>query len=180
MNKNNFEQNLTLNNNKLNKNYSERNQTLFNNNFNAINSDSPQTKHNKSLIYNKFHIKKNHHDNNKHVTKSKNYKYIKNPVSISTNIPMTYNDAITCKNKEYWKKAIVNELNNLYGNKIMTYVENVPKGKNVISTRWVFTKKTDEDNNIIKFRARLVARGFSQKEGIDFNHTYSPTLNRLY
>ena len=71
MNKNNFEQNLTLNNNKLNKNYSERNQTLFNNNFNAINSDSPQTKHNKSLIYNKFHIKKNHHENNKYVTKVK-------------------------------------------------------------------------------------------------------------
>jgi len=37
---------------------------------------------------------------------------------------------------------------------------------------WVFTTKTDEDNNIIKYMARLVARGFSQKEGIDFDLAY--------
>jgi len=77
---------------------------------------------------------------------------------------MTYNEAITCKNKEYWKNAINNELNNLYDNKIMTYIKNIPKGQNVISTRWVITTKTDEDNNIIKFKAPLVARGFNQKE----------------
>jgi len=41
----------------------------------------------------------------------------------------------------------------------------------------VFTTKTDEDNNIIKFKACLVARGFNQKEGVDFDLTYSPTLN---
>jgi len=42
----------------------------------------------------------------------------------------------------------------------MTYIKNIPKGQNVISTRWVITTKTDEDNNIIKFKAPLVARGF--------------------
>ena len=162
LNKNNFEQNLILYNNKLNKNYSEQNQTLFNNNFNANNSEKKSN--NKIFINNKFHIKKNHHDNNKHVTKSKNNKYIKNLISISTNISMTYNNAITYKNKEYRKDVINNELNNLYDNKIMTYVKNIPKGQNVISTRWVFTTKTDEDNNVITFKTRLVARGFRKKE----------------
>ena len=59
----------------------------------------------------------------------------------------------------------------------MTFIKNIPKGQNVISTKWVFTTKTDENNKTTKFKARLVARGFSQKEGIDFDLTYSPTLN---
>jgi len=133
-------------------------------------------KQNIIVINNKFHIKKNHNENN-HFSKSIDNKNVKKLVSISINIQLTYNEAINCKNKEYWKNAINNELNNLYDNNIMTYVRNIPKGQNIISTKWVFTTKTDEDNNIIKFKARLVARGFSQKEGVDFDLTYSPTLN---
>ena len=174
MNKNNFKQNQTLFNNNLNKNNFEQNQTLLNNN--NLN-ENIQTKHkNKFIDYNKFHINK-YHKNNKNFTKNNDNINNKNLVSISTNIPLTYNDAITCKNKEYWKNAIKNELNNLYDNKIMTFIKNIPKGQNVISTKWVFTTKTDENNKTTKFKARLVARGFSQKEGIDFDLTYSPTLN---
>jgi len=58
----------------------------------------------------------------------------------------------------------------------MTFIKIIPKGQNVISTWWVFTSKTEKDNDIIKFMAWLVAREFSQKKGIDFDLTYSPTL----
>ena len=92
-------------------------------------------------------------------------------------IPNTFNDAINGPNSEHWKSAIQDELNNLYNNKIMSFVRHVPKGTNIISTKWVFSIKRDKNNNIIKFKARLVARGFRQKFGIDFEITYSPTLN---
>jgi len=59
----------------------------------------------------------------------------------------------------------------------MTFVKTVPKDRKIVSTKWVFSIKRDENNNITKFKARLVARGFSQIFGIDFDLTYSPTLN---
>jgi hypothetical protein len=59
----------------------------------------------------------------------------------------------------------------------MTFVKNVPKNKNIITTKWVFNTKRDSNNNIYKYKARLVARGFKQKWGIDYELTYSPTLN---
>ena len=76
-----------------------------------------------------------------------------------------------------WIEAINNELQNLYNNKTKTLVNNIPKNKNIISTKWVFTKKTNENNQITKYKARLVARGFKQIIEKDFDATYSPTLN---
>jgi len=59
----------------------------------------------------------------------------------------------------------------------MTFVKKLPRGKQPISTRWVFAIKKDANNKIIKRKARLVARGFAQRYGIDYELTYSPTLN---
>jgi len=97
--------------------------------------------------------------------------------SIELNNPITYEQAINGKDRLKWSAAIKDELNNLYNNKIMTLVKKVPKNKSIISTKWVFTKKKDGNNNVSKYKARLVARGFSQKYGTDFDLTYSPTLN---
>lgn len=63
------------------------------------------------------------------------------------------------------------ELNNLYDNKIMTYIRSISKGQNEICNKWVYTSKATS-NNIIKFEAWLVARGFSQKEKEGFDLTY--------
>ena len=42
------------------------------------------------------------------------------------------------------------------------FVDVVPDGANVVSARWVFAWKVDKDGNIVKPKAKLVARGFSQ------------------
>lgn len=97
--------------------------------------------------------------------------------NIITDVPFTYHDAITGRDHLKWKQAISNEIQNLYNNEIFTFVKFVPKNKTLISTKWVFTLKRDSNNNVIKWKARLVARGFKQRYGIDFNLTYSPTLN---
>ncbi|KAK1694085.1 hypothetical protein QYE76_010782, partial [Lolium multiflorum] len=73
-----------------------------------------------------------------------------------------------------WLEAMHEELNNFKRNKVWTLVEK-PKGcRNVIGTKWIFKNKQDEFGNVVRNKARLVAQGFSQVEGIDFGETYAP------
>jgi hypothetical protein len=49
-----------------------------------------------------------------------------------------------------------------------------PKNKNVISTKWVFRNKLNEDGKVIGNKARLVCKGYAQIEGIDFEDKFAP------
>ena len=49
----------------------------------------------------------------------------------------------------------------------------MPRGKNLIRGKWVFDDKRGEDGKILKFKARYVACGYSQKPGIDFQETFA-------
>ena len=71
-----------------------------------------------------------------------------------------------------WVMAMQEELNNFKRNEVWSLVER-PK-QNVIGTKWVFRNKQDENGIVTRNKARLVAQGFTQIEGLDFGETYAP------
>ncbi|GKA72518.1 retrovirus-related pol polyprotein from transposon TNT 1-94, partial [Tanacetum coccineum] len=72
-----------------------------------------------------------------------------------------------------WIDAMQEELNQFYRNKVWTLVP-LPYGKIAIDSKWVFRNKKDEHGTTIKNKARLVAQGYSQEEGIDCDETFTP------
>jgi hypothetical protein len=70
-----------------------------------------------------------------------------------------------------WLIAMHDELNNFERNKVWTLVERPKDCPNVIGTKWIFKNKQDANGIVIQNKARLVAQGFSQVEGIDFGET---------
>ena len=69
--------------------------------------------------------------------------------------------------------ALQEELNQFERNEVWTLVPR-PKTTNVIGTKWIFRNKSDEHGNIVRNKARLVAQGYFQIEGIYFKETFAP------
>jgi hypothetical protein len=74
-----------------------------------------------------------------------------------------------------WKDAIDAELKNMFDNDVFTRVDELPPGFKTLDTVWNFKKKLNQDGSLDKYKARLCARGFRQKEGVDYDETSSPT-----
>ncbi|KAK2382297.1 putative mitochondrial protein [Trifolium repens] len=74
---------------------------------------------------------------------------------------------------EHWTLAMQEELNQFKRNEVWNLVP-PPPNHQVIGTRWVFRNKLDENGVIVRNKARLVAQGYNQEEGIDYEETYAP------
>lgn len=84
----------------------------------------------------------------------------------NANTPSTYEEALSSIDSDNWKSAMNRELQSLIKNKTWKLV-NRPQNKRVIDVKWVYKKKNENT-----FKARLVVKGFQQRENID--NTYSP------
>eukprot|EP01018_Ginkgo_biloba_P022694 Gb_16845 [translate_table: standard] len=84
--------------------------------------------------------------------------------------PQTYEEA---KGRDKWEKAMKAEYDALMKNKTWR-LEELP-GKKPIGYKWVYKVKYKADGSLDKYKATLVAKGFAQREGIDYEEIFAPT-----
>ncbi|WOH12597.1 hypothetical protein DCAR_0832103 [Daucus carota subsp. sativus] len=77
---------------------------------------------------------------------------------------------------ENWIMAMQEELNQFERCDVWELVD-PPEDASIVGTKWVFKNKVDEFGTITRNKARLVAQGYNQQEGIDFDQTYAPVAS---
>ena len=96
-------------------------------------------------------------------------------VTLAEDKPANYKEAMASINAAEWRAACQNEYETLQGYHTWKLVKR-PLNTNIVGSRWTFWVKWDNLGEIYKYEAWLVARGFSQITGIDYNKTYSPII----
>ena len=102
-----------------------------------------------------------------------NYLAIANTNHTTINVPNSYKQAIKSPEWEHWQKAMDEEIASLRCNNTYTLVTK-PHLCDIVGGRWVYSIKQDPDNNL-RFKARYVAKGYTQLKGLNYNDTYAPT-----
>ena len=96
-------------------------------------------------------------------------------IGVGVDDPKSYQDAMSSPNSDRWKTAADVEMNSILKNKTWELVD-LPPGKTAIGSKWVFKTKMNADGSINKHKARLVAQGFAQQHGIDYEETFAPVV----
>ena len=87
--------------------------------------------------------------------------------------PKSFKEAMSDDNREGWMKAMSEEMKSLKKNCVWELVT-LPAGRRAIGCKWVYKSKVNEDGLVDRLKARLVAQGYNQKHGIDYDETFSP------
>jgi len=87
--------------------------------------------------------------------------------------PQSVSEVMAGRDRQKWIDSMNVELDNIESKG--TWIETVlPAGRRAVGCRWVFKVKEDADGKIIKYKSRLVAQGFSQQPGVDYEETFAP------
>jgi hypothetical protein len=82
-------------------------------------------------------------------------------------------EALTCENSKEWECAMREEYDSLMTNNTWTLVP-LPAGRKPVFCKWVFKIKQGANGEVERYKARLVARGFTQTYRVDYNETFAP------
>lgn len=88
-------------------------------------------------------------------------------------VPQSYSEAANSPDKTSWMEGVRRDLDAHQRNRTWTVVDK-PSDVKPITCRWVFNAKRNDKNQVQEFKARLVARGSCQVEGINFEDSYAP------
>jgi hypothetical protein len=83
-------------------------------------------------------------------------------------------EALSRPDADRWREDTIAEVSSLKEHGTYSLVR-LPAGAKLITAKWVFKTKRNEQGAVVKYKARLVARGFQQIEGVDFNEVFAPT-----
>ncbi|XP_042517523.1 uncharacterized mitochondrial protein AtMg00820-like [Macadamia integrifolia] len=89
--------------------------------------------------------------------------------------PASLREVLSSPAKDKWQAAMEDELSSISKNQVWKLV-NLPLGHKTIGNKWVLKVKHKEDGSIDKYKARLMAKGYTQKEGVDYDETFSPAV----
>ena len=74
---------------------------------------------------------------------------------------------------DVWQEAIVEEYDSIMKNRVWEGMPR-PKGKKVVGSKWIYKVKHATNGSMEKYKVRFMEKGFSQKEGIDYEETFAP------
>jgi hypothetical protein len=85
----------------------------------------------------------------------------------------SFEEAMRSPHSSKWLEAMEDEMRSMSTNKVWK-LEEIPKGVKIVGCKWLYKIKCDSHRNIDRFKARLIAKGFTQREGTYYNETISP------
>ena len=88
---------------------------------------------------------------------------------------MTIEEATACSEKAEWMQAMETEMKSLKENDVWELVE-LPTGRKTVGSKWVYKVKTGAHGSVERYKARLVAQGYTQKFGTDYDETFCPVV----
>jgi hypothetical protein len=87
--------------------------------------------------------------------------------------PQNIEEALTCENSKEWECTMQEEYDSFMANNTWTLVA-LPIGRKFVSCKWVFKIKQGANGEVEHYKAKLVARGFTQTYRVDYNDTFAP------
>ena len=88
---------------------------------------------------------------------------------------LSIKEALASPDKAKWMTAMDRELESLGINDVWDLVE-LPEDRKAVGSKWVFKLKMNADGSVERYKARLVAQGFTQKFGVDYDETFCPVV----
>jgi transposase InsO family protein len=99
-------------------------------------------------------------------------------ITLDDSIPKSYKSVLTSPDRERWETAMVEELDAIDKHEVYEEIEQLPKGRKMLGSDWVLALKKNAAGEVLRYKARVVARGDLQRKGVpgvDFGETYAPT-----
>ena len=86
--------------------------------------------------------------------------------------PTDYEEAMMSPDSAKWLEAMKSEMRSMYKNKVCTLID-LPKDRRAIEIKWIFKRKMNTDSSVTIYKARIVAKGFRQVQGLDYDESFS-------